>query len=204
MKNYIHHDPNWFYRLCNQIMNSDDKTIRDLIRVFSGKAREYQQNYWYTNRSVLLIKQNKKYANLSKEEREERLKQNRLRYAQNRLNELEKKRIHFQINYPKLRLAALTHYGNGKLECVCCGETNQRFLTFDHINNDGKEHRKQKGVGTNLLVWITRNNFPKGFQTLCFNCNSGRSLNKGICPHKEKQIQKRNMPEIHIKWHGVA
>lgn len=26
--------------------------------------------------------------------------------------------------------------------------------------------------------------FPQGYQTLCFNCNSGKAINKGTCPHK--------------------
>lgn len=131
-------------------------------------------------------------------------KSNRERYYKNRSSYLEQKHKHFQENYPKLRIAALIHYGNGMLACVCCGENNSRFLTFDHKNNDGKNHRQQKGVGTNLLAWIIRNNFPDMFQTLCFNCNSGRALNKGICPHKQ-DVEQIKMPNaIHIEWHGVA
>jgi hypothetical protein len=31
------------------------------------------------------------------------------------------------------------------------------------------------------------NGFPAGFQVLCFNCNQGRRLNHGVCPHVEAQ-----------------
>ncbi len=38
-----------------------------------------------------------------------------------------------------------------------------------------------------LYRWIIKNNFPEEFQILCFNCNSGRHINGGICPHEEKR-----------------
>lgn len=30
-------------------------------------------------------------------------------------------------------------YGN---QCVCCGESNPKLLTVDHMNNDGAQHRR--------------------------------------------------------------
>ena len=81
----------------------------------------------------------------------------------------------------KLRQAALDHYGH---KCVCCGESIERFLTIDHINGAGKEIRKQQGWGQGFYQWLKNNNYPEGYQTLCFNCNCGRALNSGICPHK--------------------
>jgi hypothetical protein len=30
-----------------------------------------------------------------------------------------------------------------------------------------------------------KNNFPRGYRILCYNCNCGRALNNGICPHKD-------------------
>lgn len=75
--------------------------------------------------------------------------------------------------------------------CVCCGETIPKFLTIDHINNDGAEHRREifgvnkGGAGLNFYLWLKRHGFPEGFQTLCMNCNFGRRMNNGICPHKE-------------------
>lgn len=81
----------------------------------------------------------------------------------------------------------LDHYGR---ICVCCGETEALFLTIDHVNNDGYEHRKnlnggkQKGGNKELMRWIIRENYPDTIQILCWNCNCGRSLNSGVCPHK--------------------
>lgn len=186
MKNYIHKDPKWFYRQCFEIMFSDDRTIRHLVNVFSGRAKEYQRNYNLINKAELNRKQNQKYANLPMEIKLQRLKENRERNQRNKSHIAEIKRKRYNETYPKLRLAALEFYGNGKLACVCCGENNTRFLTIDHVNNDGKQHRMKVKAG-NLLRWMKNHNFPKGFQTLCWNCNCGRALNKGICPHKEQK-----------------
>lgn len=69
--------------------------------------------------------------------------------------------------------------------CACCGEDNDRFLTIDHVDNNGHEMRKEHLTGNTFYRWLIRNGFPDGFQILCFNCNIGRALNGGICPHKE-------------------
>ena len=42
--------------------------------------------------------------------------------------------------------------------------------------------------GTKFYRWLKRNNFPEGFQVLCFNCNCGKEINKGVCPHKSKNV----------------
>lgn len=88
--------------------------------------------------------------------------------------------------YQKRKKEVLDHYGG---KCACCGEDRLAFLTLDHINGNGYEHRKKIGVGPRggnpFYSWIKRNGFPMGYQTLCFNCNIGRHVNKGICPHKE-------------------
>jgi hypothetical protein len=75
----------------------------------------------------------------------------------------------------------LAHYGS---ECACCGETIREFLTIDHIK--GRETTKEDGRllrGHALRMWLIANNFPPGYQVLCFNCNIAKSL-CGECPHK--------------------
>lgn len=95
----------------------------------------------------------------------------------NHNNELKRK------SNEKLVLEVLTYYSNGTLKCACCGEDIYEFLTIDHINGGGHKHRKQIGMG-NLYRWLRKNNFPKGYQVLCFNCNCGKIKNGCICPHK--------------------
>ncbi len=41
------------------------------------------------------------------------------------------------------RQIILSHYSNGTMRCLNCGEDDITVLTVDHINNDGAEHRKK-------------------------------------------------------------
>ncbi len=83
------------------------------------------------------------------------------------------------------RLKEDVYNAYGGYVCACCRETTRVFLTIDHVNNDGNEHRKSVGGGTrNVFCWIRRNNFPPGFQVLCRNCNWAKHL-LGRCPHQQ-------------------
>lgn len=87
----------------------------------------------------------------------------------------------------KLKMAAIGAYGG---VCVCCGEKDHRFLTIDHVEQDGAEHRRSinNSGGHNMYYWLKNNDYPDGFQVLCFNCNCGRSINGGVCPHQEGSV----------------
>lgn len=91
---------------------------------------------------------------------------------------------HTRKKRQELKAELITHYGNGK--CVCCGETEIMFLSIDHTNGDGCKHLKH--IGYNLYFWLKKNNYPEGFQVLCFNCNRGKYLNNGICPHQSQHL----------------
>jgi len=82
----------------------------------------------------------------------------------------------------KRKKEAIDHYG--KL-CQCCGEDRLVFLCLDHIAGGGNRHRKKIGAG--IVLWLRRNNYPKGFQVLCHNCNFAKS--QGVCPHKMESTQ---------------
>lgn len=89
-----------------------------------------------------------------------------------------------------LRKEVFAHYGGAV--CNCCGETEPNFLALDHINNDGSEQRRKlfgssQGGGYGIYRWIRNNDYPDGYQVLCHNCNMGKKINGGICPHKTKQ-----------------
>lgn len=88
----------------------------------------------------------------------------------------------YKETHAKRKKLVIEKYGG---VCVCCGETEIAFLTIDHINNDGAEHRRKIGHGgTQIYRWLVKNDFPPGFQTLCFNCNCAKSI-IGYCPHEE-------------------
>ena len=87
----------------------------------------------------------------------------------------------WQLN---VKAETMQHYGGTK--CACCGELEIRFLTIDHINGGGNTHRKQIGRGRSIYSWLKRNDYPAGYQVLCYNCNCAGGF-YGICPHEEKR-----------------
>lgn len=68
-----------------------------------------------------------------------------------------------QERYYGYKQAVFDHYG---AVCACCGEDEPAFLSIDHIDNDGAEHRRTHGYRNNLYVWLRRNGFPEGFRTV--------------------------------------
>jgi len=97
-----------------------------------------------------------------------------------------KERKYHKAYRDKLRVEALTHYCNGVIRCQCagCNVTELLFLTLDHLNGKGREHREITGWGWKFHLWLKRNKYPAEYRVLCFNCNSGRYLNGGKCPHE--------------------
>jgi hypothetical protein len=85
----------------------------------------------------------------------------------------------------KVRLEALQAYGGETPACVCCGEATPLFLALDHINGGGHAQRQETGGG-GFYSWLKRHDYPAGFQVLCHNCNFGRQINSGVCPHQER------------------
>lgn len=95
-------------------------------------------------------------------------------YKRNKGKVAEKARI--------LREKVITHYGG---KCVCCGETEIKFLAVDHKNNDGAVHRRE--IGTNIIYkWAVDNHYPDKLQILCHNCNLAKAF-YGKCPHNKEK-----------------
>ena len=80
------------------------------------------------------------------------------------------------------------HYSKGS--CVCCGVENLIFLSLDHVNNNGAEHRREinNSTGYSFYKWVRHRNFPDGYQVLCFNCNWGKYIN-GVYAHMLKILR---------------
>jgi hypothetical protein len=93
----------------------------------------------------------------------------------------------------KVKLAAFDAYGGAI--CSCCGETRFEFMSIDHIDGGGSEHRKQLrggdgysgGGGVRLYLWLKRNGYPSGYRVLCRNCNASFGEN-GYCPHERERL----------------
>lgn len=102
-------------------------------------------------------------------------------YAANK----EKENLRRKARNLAIRREVIEAYGG---KCSCCGEDNLGFLTLDHVNNDGAEHRKALGVGrcsTRVYQWAKSNGYPDTLRVQCANCNCGRQWNGGTCPHKD-------------------
>jgi hypothetical protein len=97
-----------------------------------------------------------------------------------------------------LKKLVLSWYGG---RCVCCGIAILDFLTLDHIFDDGGREelstsRTITQSGRPLPRRICAGNIfyskikklgyekrPKDLQILCWNCQWGKRLNNGFCPH---------------------
>jgi hypothetical protein len=117
------------------------------------------------------------------------------RFRENHAEKLRRKnRAYYQANrefakqssrdyYRRLKDAAYQAYGG--YVCACCGEAEPMFLCLDHVNNDGNAHRAVVKP-YRLYKWLQEEQYPTGFlQVLCFNCNQGKRLNGGVCPHQK-------------------
>jgi len=104
-------------------------------------------------------------------------------YSQNYYQAHHDKYVSYMKDYARqIRLEVFKAYGGFK--CVCCGETNPKFLTIDHINGCTRSERKEQRTGWLFHQWLKKHGYPPGYQVLCYNCNLGRARNNGICPHK--------------------
>ena len=69
--------------------------------------------------------------------------------------------------------------------CRCCKDSSHiEFLAVDHIH--GRKHlpkEEQTLGGMDMNSWLKKNNYPKGFQILCQNCNFAKGM-YGKCPHE--------------------
>ena len=80
------------------------------------------------------------------------------------------------------KLRVLRYYSGNQLKCACCGEKEVSFLTIDHLQGKGNQHRKIYKI-KDLYKWLQANGLPVGYQVFCMNCNFGKFI-CGKCPHK--------------------
>lgn len=96
---------------------------------------------------------------------------------------LPQKNASAKVSRANLRLEVLQYYSGVFPFCECCGEDRIEFLSLDHINGGGSEHKRQV---KHVYKWIRDNNFPEGFRVLCHNCNQSRGA-YGYCPHEKER-----------------
>ncbi len=97
---------------------------------------------------------------------------------------IEMRKNQMQQWYSDLRKQVIVGY-DGKCQCFGCNESRIEFLTVDHVNNNGADHRRKvghKAFGSTFYRWLIVQNFPKEYQLLCYNCNCAKGF-YGECPH---------------------
>lgn len=96
-----------------------------------------------------------------------------------------RRNLYYKNLYLKLRSEVHAAYGNS---CSCCGETDSRFLTVEHIERDGASHRRALGgAGGPTYRFLKKNGYPKDkFTLLCMNCNWATRFGDP-CPHVERK-----------------
>lgn len=113
-------------------------------------------------------------------------------YANNAEDHRENARMHYwtdpeasnargKMRRAGVRRLVIDGYGGA---CACCGEATHQFLTIDHPNDDGAAHRREVGAGHRFYLWLVSQGFPDEYRLLCRNCNWGRYVNGGVCPHQ--------------------
>ena len=84
----------------------------------------------------------------------------------------------------------LAHYGNGVCACVRCGYDNVKALSIDHINGRTlREPTKRKINGVGMYLWLIREGFPDGYQTLCMNCQFIKRIENQECGNHNKDTE---------------
>lgn len=153
------------------------------------KRAEYRREHYYRNveHSRELAKNRaQRRRDLKKNEINEKRRANyQLKDPDGRRKAQEWARAHpdrtkeyYKTGIDRLTTETIQAYGG---KCVCCNEKEPKFLTIDHINNDGGSDPYQ---GVNLYRQLRKTGFPKDrYRLMCFNCNCGRAANRGVCPH---------------------
>lgn len=60
------------------------------------------------------------------------------------VSRVEAERQSKQARRRRLRAEVIAAYGG---RCACCGEATPEFLSIDHVNNDGAQHRREINGG---------------------------------------------------------
>jgi len=133
------------------------------------------RKYYESHKTEILAKA----AEYRKAHPEKRREWNRAYHERNKDAVNAKQRAYWR----KLRRLAIERYGG---KCACCGINTDEFLSIDHTNGGGNQHRKEMKInGSKIYMWLRDNDYPEGFRVLCHNCNLSRGF-YGYCPHENK------------------
>lgn len=77
----------------------------------------------------------------------------------------------------ELKARCVAFYGPGGIAvCWCCSSGED--LVVDHVDGNGPSHRLElfgeQRAGLRFYLWLIKEGFPGGYQTLCRPCNSSK------------------------------
>lgn len=149
----------WFRRECSRCVYLRHKALEDASKDAIFNQREYNRDYYRKNKNKL----------------DERSKE----WIANNPDRRRKTALSY---YYRLQTAAILAYGG--YQCSWCGIDEPIVLAIDHVENNGREHRKEVGSvgGHKFYKWLKDHGYPKGFQVLCMNCNHAKYRNGGKLP----------------------
>ena len=156
-----------------------EKALKD----FSGRWSKRSKKYYYSWCKECAAKWHREY--YSKPENRKKRLERQVKYRKKNREKIKQARLKW---YRKMREDVFRAYGGKNPKCACCEESEMKFLAIDHINGGGNKDRrenKKQGLGGSFYLWLKRNNYPKGFQVLCHNCNMAKGF-YGKCPHEVK------------------
>lgn len=165
-------------KICSQCKNIH--TIK-----YFGKEKRSKDGLTSACKFCLQRASSKRYFKRKKENPEKERGKARMAAALWRKRNPERHRKNCSNYQRALRLEVLRHYGGEIPKCKCCGEIIIEFLGIDHINGCGGEERKKYGSGSRFYFYLKKNNYPSGYQVLCYNCNLTKGF-YGVCPHNKK------------------
>lgn len=162
---------------CRAYYQKNKEKLRKRALVYRAKNRDAciarQKKYYQDHREHRLAIAKKSYLKT----RETILVAKRAHHAENREAELIKGKM-YRDRWKDLVFGAYGEF------CKCCGESDRRFLTIDHIHNGRGNPAQRIGSHQQFYRWLIKNSFPSDFQTLCIKCNWAKGQH-GVCPHSE-------------------
>lgn len=143
-----------------------DKLYRDRSKVLKGRKRTHcSKGHPLDEENTHVSPSGVRRCRICRTKTLNKYKQHSITYlAQEKFRSREKNKVR--------KLFALTHYGpNGSLGCCFpeCSVTDLDMLSLDHVNDDGASHRREMSAGNPIYRWVEETGFPEGFQTLCYN-----------------------------------
>lgn len=145
------------------------------------KAREANSKNYYKNREKILSKNKMPDVALRKKNYAREYRQKRKLKDPSYAREYQ--RIRAREIRERNKLKVFKFYSKKEIPtCSNCSFDNIKALCIDHINDDGHKERKLNlyNPGSDFYYWIIRNNFPEGYQVLCYNCNRIKEFDRKI------------------------